>query len=187
MRKGCYNADEINPKEEIGKYCEPENLIDPLDALAPRVDGMVEDIQENVFNLFQEDWEGLCVEEKNDPGNRFRLSQKYCGIYMRDTSDANEDAPYDDYRVVVDLEWSTFRVRNDANKKGWVLVCELISPFHDAAIAEAGEDKSSIREAYIINETFFKCVQAAPSRLQTRPLKTRHAVGIRGGGAAAVE
>ena len=187
MRKDCYNADEINPKEEIGKYCEPEDLIDPLDALAPRVDGMVEDIQENVFNLFQEDWEGLCVEEKNDPGNRFRLSQKYCGIYMRDTSDANEDAPYDDYRVVVDLEWSTFRVRDYANKKGWVLVCELISPFHDAAIAEAGEDKSSIREAYIINETFFKCVQAAPSRLQTRPLKTRHAVGIRGGGAAAVE
>ena len=122
------------------------------------------------------------MDEKNDPGNRFRLSQKYCGIYMRDTSDANEDAPCGDYRVVVDLEWSSYRVRDYGNKKGWVLVCELISPFHDVAIAEAGEDKGSIREAYVINEAFFKCVQAAPSRLQTRPLKTRPAVNIGGGG-----
>ena len=104
---------------------------------------------------------------------------------MRDTSDANEDSPYDDYRVVVDLEWSSYRVRDYANKKGWVLVCELISPFHDDAIAEAGDDRSSIREAYIINETFFKCVQASPSRFQTRHLKRHPAAGIQGGGAAA--
>jgi hypothetical protein len=84
--------------------------------------------------------------------------------------------------IVVDLEWSSYRVRDYANKKGWVLVCELISPFHDDAIAEAGDDRSSIREAYIINETFFKCVQAAPTQLQTRPLKTRPNIGNRGGG-----
>jgi hypothetical protein len=47
------------------------------------------------------------VDEKSDPTNRFRLSQKYGGIYMRDTSEANEDAPYGDYRVVVDLTWTT--------------------------------------------------------------------------------
>ena len=133
-----------------------------------------------------EAWEQLCVDEKNDPTNRFRLSQKYGGIYMRDTSGANEDAPCDDYRVVVDLEWTTYRVRDYGNKKGWVLVCELIPPYHEIAIAEAGEDKNSIREAYIINDMFFKCVQAAPSRLQTRPLRTRPAadpaVNIRGEG-----
>lgn len=160
----------------------PEDWIDPLEALAPKADGMVEDIQRNAFNLFQEDWEKLCVDEKIDSANRFRLSQKYCGIYLRDTSDANEDAPYDDYRVVVDLEWSTYRVKDYGNKKGWVLVCELISPYHDVIIADAGEDKSSIREAYIINDAFFNCVKAAPTRLQTRPLKARSAVGVRGGG-----
>ncbi len=74
---------------------------------------------------------------------------------MRDKSEANEDAPYDDYRVIVDLEeWTTYRVRDYGNKKGWVLVCELIPPYHEIAIAEAGEDKNSFCEAYIINDMF---------------------------------
>ena len=80
---------------------------------------------------------------------------------MRDTSDAN-GAAYDDYRAVV--IWTTYMFRDYGNKKGWVLVCELISPFHDVAIADEGDDKSSIREAYVIDETFFKCVQAVASR-----------------------
>ena len=54
-----------------------EDFVDPLEAHAPRADGIVEDIKENAFNLFQEDWEQLCVDEKNDPANRFRLSHKY--------------------------------------------------------------------------------------------------------------
>ena len=94
-------------------------------------------------NLSQEDWEKLCVDEKIVSANRFRLSLKYCGIYLRDTSNADEGTQYDDYRVVVDLEWSTYRVKDYGNKKSWVLVCELISPYHDVVIAEAG---SSIRE-----------------------------------------
>ena len=92
-------------------------------------------------NLSQEDWEKLCFDGKIVSANRFRLSQKYCGIYLRD--DADEGTQYDDYRVVVDLEWSTYRVKDYGNKKSWVLVCELISPYHDVVIAEAG---SSIRE-----------------------------------------
>jgi len=64
-----------------------------------------------------------------------------------------------------------------------------MSPYHDEEIADAGEDKSSIREAYVINEAFFVCVQAAPPQRQTRPLKTRAqataAEIARGGGAAA--
>ena len=40
---------------------------------------------------------------------RFRLAEKYKGIFMRDVSDDSDDDgdTYDDYRVVVDLEWST--------------------------------------------------------------------------------
>ena len=40
-------------------------------------DGIVEDIKENAFYLFQE--EHLCVDEKNEPANRFRLSQNIEG------------------------------------------------------------------------------------------------------------
>ena len=86
-----------------------------------------------------------------DSSHRFRLSEKHCGFYLRDKSDADEGTQYDDYRVVVDLEWSTYRVKDYGNKKVLILVCELISPYHDVVIAEAGEDKSSICEAYIIN------------------------------------
>ena len=91
----------------------------------------------------------------------------------------------DDYRVVVDLEWSTGKINDYGKKKGWLVVCELISPCHDGAIAEAGDNKSFIREAYVVNERFFSCVKAAPARLQTRPLKSRAEAfpeGNRGGG-----
>jgi hypothetical protein len=71
----------------------------------------------------------LCVHENIDPANRFRLSKKYCGIYMRSTSDSNEVVQLDDHLVVVDLEWSTDRARDYANKKGSVLVCDLRTHF----------------------------------------------------------
>ena len=60
---------------------------------------------------------------------------------------------YDDYRVVVDLESSSGK-KNDYGKKGlvyWFNVCELISPFHDAADSDAGDDKILISEAYVAN------------------------------------
>ena len=44
---------------------------------------------------------------------------------MRSTSDSNEVVQSDDHLVVVDLEWSTDRARDCANKKGSVLVCDL--------------------------------------------------------------
>ena len=128
-------------------------------------------MRKNTFILYQEDWEDFTVDEKSDSSMRFRLSEKYKGMFMRDTS---ED--YDDYRVVVDLEWPQQKTKDCGNKKGRVLVCELIPPYHDATIAEAGEDKSSIREAYVINEELFTCVQAAPTQIQTCPLKKRAAV-----------
>jgi hypothetical protein len=67
MRHGFYNSYEVNPKVEIGKYCETEDFVDPLEAHALRADGIVEDIKENAFYLFQEDWEQLCVDEKTTP------------------------------------------------------------------------------------------------------------------------
>ena len=48
---------------------------------------------------------------------------------MRNTSDSNEVFQLDDHLVVVDLEWSTGRVRDYANKKGSVLVCDLWTNF----------------------------------------------------------
>ena len=46
------NAEEINPKVEIEKYCEPEDLINPLEAHAPRVDAIAEDIQQMLSIYF---------------------------------------------------------------------------------------------------------------------------------------
>jgi hypothetical protein len=102
-------------------------------------------------------------------------------MFMRDLS---ED--YDDYRVVVDLEFSPGKVKAYKNKKGWTAVCELISPYHDSAIAAAGDAKHLIREAYVINDDFFSCVLAAPRPLQKRPIKTKEQVGDGAGGGAGV-
>lgn len=180
MRRGVYEADEVDPKIEMALYTEKEDYVDPLEALLPRAGGINEDIRANTFLLYQEDWEDFTVDEKSDATMRFRLVNKYKGIYLHDRSDE-----YDDYRVIVDLEWSQQKVKDYGNKKGWVLVCELMSPYHDVAIAEAGEDKDTIREAYIINKELFACVKAAPALHQTRPLKTRAQVtaeGAQGGG-----
>ena len=113
---------------------------------------------------------------------------------MRDTSGNGEDEAYDDYRTVVDLDWSPGKINEYGKKKGWTLVCELMSPFHDTAIAEAGEDKTAIREAYVINESFYDCVNAAPKVTQKRPIKTfsqydeeHRTAAVRRAGATAVE
>ena len=103
------------------------------------------------------------------------------------------DESYDDYRKVVDLEWSKGRVKDYGNKRGWVLVCELIPPNHESEIAllDDDDDRTSISEPYTINAAFFDCVLAAPSLLQTRKILTRAEaearVGGRTGGAASAE
>ena len=58
------------------------------------------------------------------------------------------DESYDDYRKVVDLEWSKGRVKDYGNKRGWVLVCELIPPNHESEIAllDDDDDRTSISE-----------------------------------------
>jgi hypothetical protein len=47
------------------------------------------------------------------------------------------------------------RSRTTKIKEGWVLVYELMSLYHNAAIAEAGDDSSSIRKPYVIDDEFF--------------------------------
>jgi hypothetical protein len=187
MKNGMFLPDEVDPNEVTIKYGEPEDYVDPLDLLAPRSNAMVEDARHNTFFLFSEHWEEYTVSEVSDVTMRFRLAVKYKGIFMRDVSDDSDDDgdTYDDYRVVVDLEWSTGKINDYGKKRGWLIVCELISPFHDGAIAEAGDNKALIREAYVVNERFFSCVKAAPARLQTRPLKSQAEAfpeGNRGGG-----
>ena len=129
----------------------------------------------------------MCVDENVDPANRFRLSKKYCGIHLRSTSDSNEVVQLDDRLVVVDLEWRTDRAREYANKKGSVLVCDLRTHFSFSTPQLRKQEKVKARSlfAYIINETFFNCIQA-PTRLNTRPLKMRPAAGIRGGGSGMI-
>lgn len=66
--------------------------------------------------------------------------------FLCDVSESDDGGGnYDDYRIVVDLEWSTGEVRDYGQKRGWLIVCELISPFHDVAIAAAGDNKTLIR------------------------------------------
>ena len=45
------------------------------------------------------------------------------------------DAELDEWRIVVDLEWSS--TRGYGNMKGWVFVCELMSGRHDDEISDA--------------------------------------------------
>ena len=76
---------------------------------------------------------------------------------MCNVSEEGSDDGYDDYRTVVDLELSPSKVKDYKSKRGWAAVCELFSPYHDEAIAAAGDDKHLIRESYVINEAFFEC------------------------------
>ncbi len=96
---------------------------------------------------------------------------------MGDLREDGGDASYDNNSVIMDLEFSPGKVEAYKNKKGWTAVCELISPYHDAAIAAAGDAKHLIREADVINDDFFACVLAAPRPLQKRPIKTKEKVG----------
>ena len=98
------------------------------------------------------------------------IEAKLQGVCMRDI---DEDGDYDDYRKVVDLEWPTKKIDEYGKKKGWLAVCELLSPYHDDLIAEADGDKESLCEAYTINDEFYKCVIAAPRELQKRTVLTR--------------
>jgi hypothetical protein len=62
---------------------------------------------------------------------------------------------------------------NYGKKKGRFAVCELVAPYHNREIAEAGDDLLEIHESCAINQAFYDCVLAAPSTLQTRPLIRR--------------
>ena len=65
----------------------------------------------------------LTTSEGSDPAARYRLAEKLKGMIMRDADDS-----YDEYRRVIDIEWSQSRISGEGyeNKKGWSAVCELI-------------------------------------------------------------
>ena len=72
--------------------------------------------------------------------------------------------PENEHRVVVDLEWSTSKIKAYGNERGWVAVCELASPYHDGEITAAGDSVKDLHEPYIISDdTFYKLVLAASS------------------------
>jgi len=80
---------------------------------------------------------------------RYKLLSRVKGIFILDSD------PEDEHRVVVYLEWSTSKIKAYGNKRGWVAVCELISPYRDDEIAAAGESLQDLREPYIISEDTF--------------------------------
>ena len=86
------------------------------------------------------------------------------------------DAEVDEWRVVVDLEWTSKRAYG--NKKGWVLVCELMPGRHDIEIAVA-VDKEAIRSPFYINEPAYTDIIAATSA-QTRPMVMKVTAGESG-------
>jgi len=158
---------------EFEKYWNEEDFLDPgIQSAEPTTRNMVVDIQENAFHAYTEDWEEalLTIAEATDSTARFRLATKYMGIVMRDDK-------LDEWRVKVDLEWSSKRAYG--NKKGWVLVCELMPGRHDDEIADA-EDKEGIREPFYINDATYADIIAAASA-QTRPVIMKAAAADSGG------
>ena len=128
------------------KYWEPEDLLDPFEKELRLLQGSKLLSGKIFFFCFVEIWEhGLIkTDEATDASARFRLLNKYKGIFMRDL-----DEDYDEYRKVVDLEWSKAKVKDYGNKRGWVLVCELISPYHDAEIAMASDEDVHNQQTFL--------------------------------------
>ena len=127
---------------------------------------MVNDIQENAFHAYIENWEEalLTISKATDSTARFRLATKYMGVVMWDKQ-------LNEWRVVVGLEWSRKKIKGFptyGNNNCWVLVGELMPGHHDEEIADA-DDAEEIREPFIINEaTFVDSIAAASA--QTRPM-----------------
>ena len=157
---------------ELVKYWDMEDLVDPgVQTVTPTTRTMVNDIQDNSFHAYFVDWEEalLTTSEADDSTARFRLATKYMGMVMF-------DAEMDERRVVVDLEWTSNRACG--NKKGWVLVCELMSDRNVIEIAVA-VDKEAIREPPYINDATYVDIIAATSA-QTRPMIMKITAGESG-------
>ena len=172
MKNRSQFDDEAQADAEFVKYWEMEDLVDPgVQTVTPTTRTMVNDIQENAFHAYFEDWEEalLTTSEADNSTARFRLATKYMGMVMF-------DAAVDEWRVVVDLEWTSKRAYG--NKKGWVLVCELMPGRHDIEIAVA-VDKEAIREPFYINEAAYTDIIAATSA-QTRPMVMKVTAGESG-------
>ena len=147
---------------EFVKYWEMEDLVDPgVETVTPTTRTVVNDIQENAFHACIEDWEEalLTTSEAGDSTVRFRLATKCMGMVMF-------DAEMDGWRVVIHFGWTSKRAYG--NKKGWVLVCELMPGRHDIDIAVA-VDKEAIREPFYINDATYVDIITETSA-QTRPM-----------------
>ena len=95
--------------------------------------------------------------EVSDVAMCFDLVTNTVHFFIRDVSDDSDDdgESYDDHCVVMDLDSGPRANKNDSrNMRGSQIICDIISPFHDGSIAEAGENKELI-EAYAVNETVF--------------------------------
>ena len=132
---------------------------------------MVNDIQENAFHAYFEDWEEalLTTSEADDSTARFRLATKYIGMGMF-------DAEMVVWHIVVDLDRTSKKAYG--NEKSWVLVCELMPGHRNIEIAVA-VDKEAIREPPYINDATYVDIIAATSA-QTRPMIMKITAGESG-------
>ncbi len=94
----------------LKRYWEKDDFIDPftpLDEPPTFRAGLLQDVSRNNFLAFEEDWESsiYCVDEKTESAARYKLLSKLKGIFLLDSDPVNE------YRVVVDLEWSTSKIK----------------------------------------------------------------------------
>ena len=98
LKEGTLSSDAVDPEEEMIKYWEPEDFVDPY--VAPNTAAATTTATTaplNLVNAWLEDLEKglLTTDEKKDATARFRLLNKTRGLHLRDV-----DPTYDEYRVV---------------------------------------------------------------------------------------
>ena len=92
LKRGFILADEVDASKEMYmKYWEPEDLLDPFEKELRLLQG--QRLQAIFFFCFVEIWEhGLIkTDEATDASARFRLLNKYKGIFMRDLDEEYDE------------------------------------------------------------------------------------------------
>jgi len=94
---------------------------------------MVNDIQENAFHAYFEDWEEalLTTSEADDSTARFRLATKYMGMVMF-------DAEMGEWRVVVDLGWTSKRAYGNKRLGFGLRACARPPRYRDCSRSRQG-------------------------------------------------
>ena len=119
---------------ELVMYWDMEDLVDPgVQSVTPTTRTMANDIQENAFHAYFEDWEEalLTTSEADDSTARFRLATKYMGMVMF-------DAEMGEWRVVVDLGWTSKRAYGNKRLGFGLRACARPPRYRDCSRSRQG-------------------------------------------------